>query len=454
MRRNMRFNPHPYQSKAIKWVLDHKRCCLFLDMGLGKTVATLTAIRELIDGGEIEKTLVVAPKKVAESTWSTECEKWDHLNGLRVAKVMGAEKQRTAALDADADIYVTGRDSLPWMLKHLGRRFPFDMVVLDELTTFKNNQAQRFKVMKKWSAMTCRVVGLTGTPVPNGMIDLWAQLYCIDLGERLGKFIGRFRDENFHIVNLGNFTKYTLRNGAERRILDKIGDICLTMQAKDHLQLPALTEITERIELPKGLMERYRQFERDQVTMVGDAEAITASSAAALLNKLSQFASGAVYDEDHYVHHVHDEKVERLVELVEQAKSPVLVFYQFKHEIGRLTEKLKGYKVRTYEGTAELDAWNRGEIDVLLAHPASTAYGLNMQHGGHYIVWFGTGWNLEQYQQANARLHRQGQTHAVIAYRLICADTVDEMANKAIDRKNGTQQSAIDILKQLISKYQ
>lgn len=449
----MRFRPHPYQTSAIEWVVNKKRCALFLDMGLGKTVSTLSAIRLLKDCAEVERTLVVAPKKVAESTWASECAKWDHLNHLKVVKVMGTANQRTEALNQEADIYVVGRDTLPWMLEHFGNRFPFDCLVLDELTSFKNPKAQRFKVVKKWTRKVSRVIGLTGTPTPNSLLDLWAQLYCIDQGERLGKFVTKFREQYFNAIQLGHFaTKYTIRNGSERQILDKIADICLTMQAKDYLTLPELTEITERIELPATLMKRYAQFERDQVATLSDTE-ITAANAAAMMNKLSQFASGRIYDDDHMVHHVHDEKVDRLAEIVEQAQSPVLVFYQFKHEVSYIAEKLKGYKVRTYEGEAELNDWNEGKINVLLAHPASTAYGLNMQHGGHYIVWYGTGFNLEQYQQANARLHRQGQKHHVTAYRLVCAGTVDELANAAIERKAGVQQGVIDSLKELIKKY-
>ena len=451
----MRFTAHPYQIRAIDWVTGKKRCALFLDMGLGKTVSTLTAICQLMDEGEVATTLVVAPKKVAESTWSTECAKWDHLRHLRVSRVMGTAKQRTEALATAADIYVVGRDSLVWMLEHLKGRFPFDCLVLDELTSFKNPQAQRFKVVKRWTAQAERVVGLTGTPTPNGLIDLWAQMYCIDQGERLGKFVTKFRQTYFNAIPIGRFAhKYAIRNGCGQQILDRVADICLTMQASDYLQLPGLMEITERIELPGTLMKNYRQFEREQVLLFGnDPEVVTATNAAALMNKLSQFASGSVYDEDHFVHHIHDEKVDRLVEIVEQARSPVLVFYQFKHEVARIAEALNGYRVRSYEGEADLTDWNAGRIDVLLAHPASTAYGLNMQQGGHYIVWFGTGWNLEQYQQANARLHRQGQTHPVTVYRLVCADTVDEMANAAIERKSGAQQGVIDTLKQLLNKY-
>lgn len=249
-------------------------------------------------------------------------------------------------------------------------------------------------------------------------------------------------------------TKYVIRNGCDRQILNRIADICMTMQAKDYLQLPALTEITERIELSAPLMRQYKQFEREQVLQFGtDPEVVTATNAAALMSKLSQFASGSVYDEDHNVHTVHSEKLDRLCEIVEEAHSPVLVFYQFRHEVYSITAKLKGLRVRAYEGDADLADWNAGHIDVLLAHPASTAYGLNMQQGGHYIVWYGTGWNLEPYQQANARLHRQGQRHPVTAYRLICTGTVDEMANAAIERKSGAQQGVIDALKTLIKQY-
>lgn len=456
----MRYEPYKYQQTATQWIIDKPHCGLFLDMGLGKTVSTLTAVQQLIDDCEISSVLVVAPKKVAETTWSTEAEKWDHLASLRVAKVLGTEKQRSAALESKADVYVTSRDLFVWLVTKYKGRLPFDVLVIDELTSFKSNRSQRFKAMRIALPSVKRVVGLTGTPAPNGLIDLWAQMYCIDQGERLGKSISRYRDTYFVQRKWNNIVvRCDLRKGAEKIIRDKIADVCLSMQAKDYLDLPAMITHTVSVELSDKTMRDYQAFERDKVMQFTADHAdepanVLANSAAGLLNKLSQYANGAVYDEERQVHEIHDEKIDRLVEIVEAANgNSVLVFYQYKHDVPRIAAKLKGYRVRTYEGEADLLAWNAGEIDVLLAHPASTAYGLNMQQGGHYIVWFGTGWNLEHYQQANARLHRQGQRYPVTVYKLICRGTVDERAAAAIENKKGVQQGLLDSLNYLIRKH-
>lgn len=456
----MRYEPYKYQQTATQWIIDKPHCGLFLDMGLGKTVSTLTAVQQLIDDCEISSVLVVAPKKVAETTWSTEAEKWDHLASLRVAKVLGTEKQRSAALESKADVYVTSRDLFVWLVTKYKGRLPFDVLVIDELTSFKSNRSQRFKAMRIALPSVKRVVGLTGTPAPNGLIDLWAQMYCIDQGERLGKSISRYRDTYFVQRKWNNIVvRCDLRKGAEKIIRDKIADVCLSMQAKDYLDLPAMITHTVSVELSDKTMRDYQAFERDKVMQFTADHAdepanVLANSAAGLLNKLSQYANGAVYDEERQVHEIHDEKIDRLVEIVEAANgNSVLVFYQYKHDVPRIAAKLKGYRVRTYEGEADLLAWNAGEIDVLLAHPASTAYGLNMQQGGHYIVWFGTGWNLEHYQQANARLHRQGQRYPVTVYKLICRGTVDERAAAAIESKKGVQQGLLDSLNHLIRQY-
>ena len=456
----MRYEPYKYQQTATQWIIDKPHCGLFLDMGLGKTVSTLTAVQQLIDDCEISSVLVVAPKKVAETTWSTEAEKWDHLASLRVAKVLGTEKQRSAALESKADVYVTSRDLFVWLVTKYKGRLPFDVLVIDELTSFKSNRSQRFKAMRIALPSVRRVVGLTGTPAPNGLIDLWAQMYCIDQGERLGKSISRYRDTYFVQHKWNNIVvRCDLRKGAEKIIRDKIADVCLSMQAKDYLDLPAMITHTVSVDLSDKTMRDYQAFERDKVMQFTADHAdepanVLANSAAGLLNKLSQYANGAVYDEERQVHEIHDEKIDRLVEIVEAANgSSVLVFYQYKHDVPRIAAKLKGYRVRTYEGEADLLAWNAGEIDVLLAHPASTAYGLNMQQGGRYIVWFGTGWNLEHYQQANARLHRQGQRYPVTVYKLICRGTVDERAAAAIESKKGVQQGLLDSLSHLIRQY-
>lgn len=455
----MRYVPHSYQQAATQWIMEKPCCALFLDMGLGKTVSTLTAVRRLIDSCEVNKVLVVAPKKVAESTWTAEAEKWDHLRGLRVERVMGTEHQRVAALEHDADVYVIGRDSFVWLAEYYGYELPMDMIVLDELTSFKSPKSQRFKAMRKIRPTVGRVVGLTGTPAPNGLLDLWAQLYCIDGGERLGKFVTRYRDMYFDVHRWNNIVvRCSVKKGCADIIRRKIADICLSMQARDYLQLPDLIVHDVKIALPDSVMRGYTDFEREKVLEFtaeheNEAANILANSAAGLMNKLSQYANGAVYDDERAVHEVHGEKLDRLAEIVEAAQSPVLVFYQYQHDAARITARLKGLKVKRYEGDKDLTAWNAGRIDVLLAHPASTAFGLNMQSGGHYIVWFGTGWNLELYQQANARLHRQGQPFPVQVYKLLCAGTVDERANAALNSKKNVQQSLLESLKSLKAKY-
>ena len=457
----MIYKPYDYQRTAMQWIVDKPKCGLFLDMGLGKTVSTLTAIQQLIDDCEVSRVLVVAPKKVAETTWSTEAKKWEHLHDLKVVKVLGTEKQRCLALSQKADVYVTGRDNFVWLVGKYGGRLPFDTLVIDELTSFKSAKSERFKAMRIALPSVHRVIGLTGTPAPNGLIDLWAQMYCLDQGERLGRSVTKYREAYFETHRWNNIVvRCYVRKGCEEIIRNKIADICLSMQAKDYLQLPDLITHTATVELTPKVREAYERFEREKVlefkTEHGQEPAnVLAQSAAGLMNKLAQFANGAVYDDSMQVHEVHSEKLDRLAEIVEAANgNSVLVFYQYKHDVTRITAKLKGYRVRAYQGEKDLNDWNAGQIDVLLAHPASTAYGLNMQQGGHYIVWFGTGWNLEHYQQANARLHRQGQQHPVQVYKLICAGTVDEKASAALEGKKGVQQSLLDSLNYLLRKYE
>lgn len=456
----MNYKPYDYQRTATKWILQHPRCGLFLDMGLGKTVSTLTAIQEMIDDCEISRALVVAPKKVAETTWSTEAQKWNHLQGLKVVKVMGTEKKRKLALAEQADVYVIGRDSFVWLVGQYGGMLPFDVLVIDELTSFKSAKSERFKAMRIAVPTVKRVIGLTGTPAPNGLIDLWAQMYCLDMGQRLGKSVTKYRETYFETHKWNNIiVRCDVKKGCDEIIRSKISDICLSMQAKDYLQLPALLTHTVKVQLSPATMEKYTQFEKEKVLEFADEHAgepanILANSAAGLMNKLAQFANGAIYDDDRNVHEIHGEKLDRLAEIVEAANgSSVLVFYQYKHDVTRIQKKLKGYRVEVYKDDRQLTDWNAGRIDVLLAHPASTAFGLNMQQGGHYIVWFGTGWNLELYQQANARLHRQGQKYPVTVYKLLCASTVDERASAALENKKGVQQSLLDSLNYLIHKH-
>lgn len=456
----MIYRPYEYQQTAMQWILDNPRCGLFLDMGLGKTVSTLTAIQQLMDDAEVSRTLVVAPKKVAETTWTTEAEKWEHLKALRVVKVMGTEKQRKLALSENADVYVIGRDSFVWLVGLYGGNLPFDVLVIDELTSFKSSKSNRFKAMRMATPTVKRVIGLTGTPAPNGLIDLWAQMYCIDMGERLGKSVTKYRETYFETFERGGIVvRCDTKKGCDDIIRQKISDICLSMRAKDYLQLPDLLIHTVKVQLSPTAMAAYTKFEREKVLEFADEHAgesanILANSAAGLMNKLSQFANGAIYDDDRNVHHIHDEKLDRLAEIIEAANgNSVLVFYQFKHDITNIAKKLKGYNVKVYTDETQLREWNAGKIDVLLAHPASTAFGLNMQQGGHYIVWYGTGWNLELYQQANARLHRQGQRHPVTVYKLVCINTVDERAEAALNNKKSVQQSLLDGLNFLIKKH-
>lgn len=456
----MIYKPYDYQRTAMQWIVDKPKCGLFLDMGLGKTVSTLTAIQQLIDDCEVSRVLVVAPKKVAETTWSTEAQKWEHLHDLKVVKVLGTEKQRCLALSQKADVYVTGRDNFVWLVGKYGGRLPFDALVIDELTSFKNAKSERFKAMRIALPSVHRVIGLTGTPAPNGLIDLWAQMYCLDQGERLGRSVTKYREAYFETHRWNNIVvRCDVKKGCEEIIRNKIADICLSMQAKDYLQLPDLITHTATVELTPKVREAYERFEREKVlefkTEHGQEPAnVLAQSAVGLMNKLAQFANGAVYDDSMQVHEVHSEKLDRLAEIVKAANgNSVLVFYQYKHDVTRIAAKLKGYRVRAYQGEKDLNEWNAGQIDVLLAHPVSTAYGLNMQQGGHYIVWFGTGWNLEHYQQANARLHRQGQQHPVTVYQLICTGTVDERAAAALEGKKGVQQGLLDSLNYLIRKY-
>ena len=456
----MKYSPYEYQNKATQFVIDHPECGLLLDMGLGKSVITLTALQTLIDECEISRALVVAPKKVAETTWTTEAAKWNHLQGMTVAKVMGTEKQRKMALAETADIYVIGRDNFVWLVGLYGGQLPFDVLVIDELTSFKNSKSQRFKAMRIARPSVKRVIGLTGTPAPNGLIDLWGQMYCIDMGKRLGRSVTKYRETHFETHTWNNIVvRCDVKKGHEDIIRNSIADICLSMQAKDYLQLPDLMVHNVSVELSPSTMAAYNKFEREKVLEFsqehdGEPSNILANSAAGLMNKLAQFANGAVYDDERNIHEIHSEKVDKLAEIVEAANgSSVLVFYQFKHDIPRIIKKLKGYRVEVYEGEKQLLDWNAGKIDVLLAHPASTAYGLNMQQGGHYIVWFGTGWDLELFQQANARLHRQGQKHPVTVYKLISAHTVEERASAALDNKKAKQQSLLDSLNYLICKH-
>ncbi len=448
----MRFEPYPYQRRAIEFVERHDHCALFLDMGLGKTVSTLTAVQALMrDTLEVERTLVIAPKAVALNTWSGECSKWDHLRSLRVSIVMGTAAQRQKALTTEADVYVTNRDNTEWIASTChtaGHPWPFDCVILDESSSFKNPQAKRWKVMKRLLPYIKRLVLLTGTPSPNGLSDLWAQAYLLDQGQRLEKNIGTYRLKYFYpgAHNGAVVYQWLPRKGAAEQIAQKLSDICLSMKAADYLSLPDVIDGGMTLTLPAKELAAYRQFERDCVASLEDGAEIVAQTAVALTTKLLQFAGGAVYDDAHSWHTVSTVKADALAELCEASTSPVLVYYNYQHERDRIASSLPD--VVNFHGEPEiLERWNRGEIHVMMAHPASVAFGLNMQQGGHTIVWFSPTWNLELYLQANARLHRQGQQHPVILYHLIARGTMDETVMAALKGKRSVQDVLLERLK-------
>lgn len=462
----MNYPLHPYQQRMVEFALDNPCCALFAECGLGKSRTTLNVIACLIDLAEVEKVLVVCPKKVAENTWTDEVEKWDELRFLRVSRVLGTEKQRISALQRPADVYVIGRDSFVWLVKHYRAKLPFDMLVLDELTSFKSTTSQRFKAMRLVRSQFNRIIGLTGTPAPNGYLDLFGQIYCLDGGKRLGLYKSRYVDQYFsYRMTPQHFAiGHRLKPGAKEEIERKISDICVSLKAEDYLQLPPISYTPYPVVLSDKLMKMYHDFQRDQlmplattVTSASPEVSITAANAAALMGKLLQFCNGAIYhdvagpDGSRYVTDLHEEKLHALAEIIEAAQSPVLVFYQFIHDYHRIKNYLdKSLRVVKYEDGDTLREWNKGKIDVLLAHPASTAYGLNMQEGGHVVVWFGTGFNAELYTQANARLHRQGQQHHVRVYQLYVPNTFDEQAIKAVEGKITLQESLMNAVKELI----
>lgn len=450
---------HPYQVAAVDHILNHTHCGLFLEMGLGKTVSTLTAINKLMyEELAINRVLVIAPKRVAESVWDTEIGKWEHLKHLKVSKIVGDAKTRLNALKTRADIYTIGRDNIAWLCKfYAGKRMPFDMLVIDELSSFKNHKSVRFRSLRVVQPQFLRVVGLTGTPAPNGLIDLWAQIYLLDRGERLGKFITRYRDEYFRPGrrNGAVIYSYDLRKGADQAIHKKISDICMSMKSKDYLTLPKRITNIITVNFDENLRKQYDSFEKEQVlSLFEDNAEITALSAATLSNKLLQFANGAIYDEKGGVHHVHDLKIEAVEELLDDANGkPVLIAWTFRHDRDRLMEALKSYHPRELKNGDDIRAWNEGKIPVLLMHPASGGHGLNLQAGGHIIIWFGQTWSLELEQQFNARLDRQGQTESVIVNKIVAAKTIDEDVIKALRNKNRSQEGLMAAVKARIEKY-
>jgi len=439
------YRPHKYQTLAERHILDNKRCALFLDMGLGKTVITLTAIEILLLLEGKQRVLVIAPLRVADSTWDAEAKKWDHLKHLRISKVLGSASQRKAALKADADIYVINRENVCWLVDE--GCWNFDIVVIDELSSFKSHSAKRFKSLAKVICQSKRVVGLTGTPAPNGVIDLWSQIYLLDKGARLGKNITAYREAFFlRYMIAPSIFDYVPAQGAEKEIQDRIADICMSMQASDWLDVPERLDVVRTVHLEPAMLAKYRKFERDSYMefVEGTVQALTAG---ALTQKLLQYSNGAMYYEGGEYVEVNDTKLEALEEIVEAAQGkPVLVFYGFKHDLERIVKRF-GKQVVKLSCGKDVDNWNRGKISILVAHPASCGHGLNLQAGGNIIVWFGLTWSLELYQQANARLHRQGQKEKVIIHHLVTSGTLDEVVMHSLKGKKNIQDSILEALK-------
>ena len=445
----MKFNPYPHQEAGIRWLTEKPAAALFWGMGSGKTITTLTAIDQILfDLLEDGPVLIIAPKRVAESTWAKECEKWDHLKHLRVSKIMGTQKERLAALNTPAELYVLGRDNVVWLVETLGKRWPFPIVVLDELSSFKSAQAKRWKALRRVRGRIRRIIGLTGTPRPNSLEDFWAELYLLDQGERLGKTLGAFRTKYLTPEKMNGHIVYSYREkeGASEEVHRLLKDIAVSIKKEDVLKLPG--QIYEDVELdaPPALLKRYKQFERDSVLECLDEEGeIVAGSKAALLGKLTQYAGGSIYDMDGNTHHIHDIKLDALEELIEEAGGdPVLVFYGYKHEAERIRQRIT---CRALDKPEDIDAWNRGEIPVALAHPASCSHGLNLQDGGHITIWYTPTFSYELYAQANERLNRPGQKHICRVYHLILKGTVDEKILRALKHKENGQNTAIEALK-------
>lgn len=453
----MQFVPHPYQSYCISRLLTDPALGLFLDMGLGKTVITLSAINDLeYNRFAVSRVLIVAPKKVAEATWQKEAKKWDHLKHLRFSTVLGSQTKRIRALNTPADVWVINRENIPWLVEYYRNAWPFDMVVLDESSSFKSHKAKRFKSLTWVRHSINRLVELTGTPAPNGLLDLWAQVYLLDEGKRLGTKITHFRERYFDPDQRGRDVVYSYKpkEGADAVIRQLIGDICVSMKAEDYISLPDCVYNDIPVVLDSKAAGAYKKLEAEALLQV-DESTIDAGSAAVLSNKLLQLCNGAVYDEQRQPVEIHRCKIEAFLEAVESLQGqPVLVFYNFQHDLDRLTQALagSGLRVRRLTGPADETAWNNREIDILLAHPASCAYGLNLQAGGNHVIWFGLNWSLELYQQANKRLHRQGQSEKVIIHHLVVQGGVDEDVVTALQAKGDTQEVLMQSLKARIEK--
>ena len=448
----MKYVPHDYQQYATEYIKSHPVAAVLLDMGLGKTAISLTALLDLLfDSFEAHRILVIAPLRVARDTWPAEIEKWDHLSMLTYSVAVGSEKDRKAALMRDADIYIINRENVQWLVEQSGIPFTFDTVIVDELSSFKNHQSKRFKALMKVRPRIKRIVGLTGTPSANGLMDLWAEFKVLDMGQRLGRFIGMYRNNYFRPDKRNGqiIYSYKLLPGADKAIYKQISDITISMKATDHLKMPELVMNTHTVELSDDEREHYDELKQTLVLQLPEAD-ITAANAAALSGKLLQMANGAIYDDDRQPIQIHDRKLDALEDLIEGANGkPVLVAYWFKHDLERIKSR---FKVREIKSSSDISDWNDGNIPVAVIHPASAGHGLNLQTGGSTLIWFGLTWSLELYQQTNARLWRQGQQDTVVIHHIITDDTVDGRVLKALQSKEKIQDSLIAAVKAELSK--
>ena len=449
----MRYNPHDYQAYAVDYIETHPIATVFLDMGLGKTSITLTAINNLLfDSFEVHKVLVIAPLRVARDTWTAEVDKWDHLQNLICSVAVGTEAERKAALMRPADIYIINRENVQWLVEESGIPFTFDMIVIDELSSFKNHNTKRFRSLLKVRPKVSRIVGLTGTPASNGLMDLWAEFRILDLGQRLGRFITKYRTDYFTPDKRNGQIVYSYKPlpYAEDAIYKQISDITISMKATDHLQMPELISSEYTVQLSDEEKRHYEGLKQELVLTIGEGE-ITAANAASLSGKLSQMANGAIYDDAGNTHYIHDRKLDALEDIIEAANGkPVLVAYWFKHDFERIAGRLKKLHIpfSKLDDSQSLRRWNNGEIPVALIHPASAGHGLNLQSGGSTLVWFGLTWSLELYQQTVARLWRQGQAaKTVVVQHIVTKGTIDHRIMKALSQKEHTQTALIDAVK-------
>lgn len=445
-----RDNLHSYQNYGVDFIINNPISALMLECGLGKTVTTLTAIGDLMyDYFEISKVLIIAPLRVALTVWKQECDKWEQLKYLRCLIAVGSVSEREKALQSDADIYIINRENVEWLVRNYP--FDFDMVVIDELSSFKSHQSKRFRALRKVRPKVDRIVGLTGTPAPNGLMDLWAEINLLDMGERLGRYITRYRDEYFRPDKRNGAIVYSYKPlpDAEERIYEKISDICVSMKAADYLEMPERVDNIVEVSMNDREMKLYKRLEKEMLLPFADGD-IDAVNAASLSNKLLQLANGAVYDENGNVKNIHSRKLDALEDLIEATNGkPVLVYYSYKHDRDRISER---FNVREIKDDNDISEWNAGKIQFAIAHPASCGHGLNLQNGGSTIVWFGLTWSLELYQQANARLYRQGQKNTVVVHHIITTDTIDERVIMSLKNKDMGQASLMEAVKAKIEE--